>query len=415
MSLIKTSILNGAAVIIKMLTLLGLNKILAVYIGPSGYASIGQFQNIIQVIITFASGAINTGVTKYTAEYNDDVKHQRTIWGTAGVISLVSTLLVSLIIVVFSKKMAILFLKEESYASVFVWFSITLVFFVFNSLMLAVLNGKKEVTSYVIANIAGSIFSLIVVCIMTVALGLYGALVSLAIYQSLSFFVTLYLCYRLKWFRFGFFFGPINAKVAVDLSKYTFMALTSAICVPASHMFIRGYLGNSLGLDAAGHWEAMWRLSSAYLMMVTTTLGLYYLPRLSELKEKRELRKEIINGYKIILPVVIVCALIMYLLRENIVVYLFSVKFLAVSELFAFQLFGDTIRIASWLLGYLLIAKAYLTLYVVSEVIFTGLFAFLVPTLVSKFGFEGAAMAHAVTYIFHFSFIYVALKLKRVI
>jgi polysaccharide transporter, PST family len=87
MGLVKTGLLNGVAVIIKMLTLLGINKILAVYVGPAGYALLGQFQNAVQMITVFASGAINTGVTKYTAEYHYDEAKQHRIWRTAGSIA----------------------------------------------------------------------------------------------------------------------------------------------------------------------------------------------------------------------------------------------------------------------------------------------------------------------------------------
>ena len=60
MSLVRTSLLNAIAVGIRMLAMLGLNKILAVLVGPAGYALFGQFQNAVTVINTFASGAINT-------------------------------------------------------------------------------------------------------------------------------------------------------------------------------------------------------------------------------------------------------------------------------------------------------------------------------------------------------------------
>ncbi|WPN48573.1 hypothetical protein [Pseudomonas sp. P8_241] len=92
MTLIKTSLLNGIAVVVKMLTLLGINKILAIYVGPTGYAAIGQFQNAVQMITTFASGAVNTGVVKYTAEYADDESAQHKVWQTAGAIALAGTL-----------------------------------------------------------------------------------------------------------------------------------------------------------------------------------------------------------------------------------------------------------------------------------------------------------------------------------
>ena len=46
MNLIKVSLFNGFAVVIKVFVAIVLNKILAIYVGPAGYAIIGHFQNI---------------------------------------------------------------------------------------------------------------------------------------------------------------------------------------------------------------------------------------------------------------------------------------------------------------------------------------------------------------------------------
>jgi PST family polysaccharide transporter len=64
MNLVKTSLLNGIAVAIKVASALVLNKILAVYVGPAGYAVIGQFQNAVSIVVNLAGGAVATGVTK---------------------------------------------------------------------------------------------------------------------------------------------------------------------------------------------------------------------------------------------------------------------------------------------------------------------------------------------------------------
>ena len=87
MNLIKTSALNSVAVIIKMATMLVLNKVLAYLIGPTGYVAIGNFQNAIQMITKLGSGAINTGVVKYTAEYHNEEDKQKLLWRTAGSIT----------------------------------------------------------------------------------------------------------------------------------------------------------------------------------------------------------------------------------------------------------------------------------------------------------------------------------------
>lgn len=401
MTLIKTSLLNGIAVIIKMLTLLGLNKILAIYVGPAGYAALGQFQNAVQMITTFASGALNTGVTKYTAEYYEDEARQHSVWRTAGTIALIGSLTTAVLVIIFNQHLAGWFLKDESMGSVFTWFAATLAFFVFNTLLLAILNGKKEIQRYVVANIAGSLFSLIVTSVMAIQLGLYGALVALAIYQSLTFFVTLLLTYKAPWFKFRYLLGRVDKQAAKNLAKYTAMALTSAACVPVSHILIRNHLGETLGWDAAGYWEAMWRVSAAYLLLVTTTLSVYYLPKLSELHELSDIKREIMQGYKIILPAAVVCGLAIYLLRDFIIRVLFTADFAPMESLFAWQMVGDTLKIGSWILAYLMLGKAMMKLFIASEVIFAVMFYGLTLIFTKTMGLEGVALAHSVNYMFY--------------
>ena len=398
MTLIKTSLLNGIAVVIKMLTMLGLNKILAIYVGPAGYAAIGNFQNAAQMITTFASGAINTGVVKYTAEYHDDEEKQRQVWRTAGTIAVLGSVITGIGVAVFSKQIAQWFLQDESYNTVFIWFSVTLVFFIFNTLLLAILNGKKEIHRYIIANIAGSLFALAVTSVLAVQFGLHGALTALAIHPSFAFIITLYLCYKADWFKFSYLFGRLDKQVVLNLSKYTAMALTSAACVPVSHILIRTHLADTLGMDAAGYWEAMWRLSAAYLMLVTTTLSLYYLPKLSELKDPKEIKAEILQGYKIILPVAAACGLVIYLLRDFIIGVLFTSDFIPMRDLFAWQMMGDTLKIGSWILAYLMLGKAMMKLFIASEIVFAAGFYGWTYFLTGMYGLEGVTIAHAINY-----------------
>lgn len=185
MNLLKTSVLNGVAVLIKTATLFVLNKILAIYVGPAGYAAIGQFQNFIQMVTTFAGTAINNGVVKYTAEYYDDQTKQQATWRTASTIILSASLIFHFYCS-FQEKLSIYIFHTNNYKNIFIWFAI---FLPFLPLMLCFSNikWKKEVLRLVIANIIGSLFSLVITSVLAVKYSLYGALVSLSIYQSLVF------------------------------------------------------------------------------------------------------------------------------------------------------------------------------------------------------------------------------------
>lgn len=398
MNLLKTSALNGVAVLIKTATMFILNKILAVYVGPAGYAAIGQFQNFIQMVTTFAGSAINTAVIKYTAEYHENEHQQISVWRAAGSLVLIFSFIFSLIILVFQKQLSLYIFQTTAYQSVFEWFAAFLVLFNLNALFLAILNGKKEILKLVVANIAGSILSLLVTGFLAVQYHLYGALIALSIYQSIAFFVTLFLCYKANWFKISYLFGRIEPQIAKNFAAFALMALVSAICVPLSQMVIRSYLSKEFGLNYAGYWEAMVRLSAAYLMLVTTTLGVYYLPRLAELTHLDEIKKEVYLGYKFIFPLALVGGLVVYILRDWIITLLFSHEFMPMRDLFLWQMIGDSLKIGSWILAYLMLSKAMTKLFVITEIIFSLSLILLTYIFAQLFSFEGVSVAYLVNY-----------------
>ena len=398
MNLLKTSALNGIAVLIKTATMFILNKVLAVYVGPSGYAVIGQFQNFIQIVTSFAGGAINTAVIKYTAQYYEDENRQRAIWQTAGSIVLLFSIIIAFLILILQRQLSVYIFQTDEFQSIFVWFAVFLLFFNFNALFLAILNGKKEILKLVIANIIGSLFSLAITGVLAFKFGLYGALVALSIYQSTAFLVTLILCYKADWFKFKYLFGKIDPDITRKFAGFALMALTSALCVPLSQIAIRTYMTGEFGIEYAGYWEAMIRLSGAYLMLVTTTLSVYYLPRLSELSAISDIKKEVYLGYKVIFPFALLGAMLVYLLRDWIIGLLFTDAFLPMRELFLWQMIGDSLKIGSWILAYLMLSKAMTKLFIVTEIIFSVLLVILTYLFTKVFGFEGVSIAYLLNY-----------------
>ncbi len=139
-------------------------------------------------------------------------------------------------------------------------------------------------------------------------------------------------------------------------------------------------------------------------MIVTTALSTYYLPRLSEITSKQELKKEILQGYKILLPIVIACGLVIYLLRDFIIYLLFSDSFSPMKPLFTWQIIGDVFKIASWLLAYVMLAKAMTKTFIISEVMFSISFILLSYLFISLMnsGTIGATYAYCLNYLLYF-------------
>lgn len=402
MTLFKTSILSFIATAIKMLAALVINKAIALYIGPAGLALVGQFQNFSQLVMTAAKGAINSGVTKYTAEYGKDSERIPILFSTASKISLVSSVIVGSGIILFSQYASEYFLKSEDYTYVFVIFGFTIVLFVINNLLLSILNGLKEIKTWVMINITQSIYSLIFTSLLIVFLGLDGALIALVTNQSAMFLIVLWMLRKHEVIKLSNFKSAFDKTEAKKLSGFALMAITSAATVPVSHLIVRNYIGENLSWDAAGYWQSMWYISSMYLMVVTTTLSIYYLPKLSEITDKAKLRKELLHGYKIIMPIVIAMSAIIFFLKDFIIWLLFTEDFAPMRELFLWQLVGDVVKLAAWLIAYLMLAKAMTKTFITTEIAFSVSFVILSIWFVDQYGLIGMSYSFAVNYTIYF-------------
>lgn len=402
MNLAKTSLLSFISTTVKLLAGLIINKALALYGGPAGLALIGQFQNVSQLAMMASQGAINQGVTKYTAELGREHKGLPELFSTAIKINFCCSLIVGLILITFSTFLSEFFLNDVEFRSIFVIFGITILFYSLNTLLLAILNGLKEVKTFINVNIVQSLCGLIFTTILIIFLGVEGALIALVTNQSVIF---LYILWKLKEhsvIKFEVLRVKFSSRRAKQLLNFAFMAATPAIAVPLSHIFIRSFLTDELGVDSAGYWQAIWYISTMYLMVITTALSIYYLPRLSEIRDKTELKFEILSGYRLIIPVVTLLSFIMFFLKDMVIFLLFTNEFLPVRELFLWQLIGGVIKIGAWLLSFLMIAKAMTKRYIASELISSISFVFLSVLFVKHFGLIGITYAYTLNYTIYF-------------
>lgn len=410
MTLIKTSLLSAISTVIKVISGFISVKIVAVYLGPSGLALLGQMQNFIGLISSIASAGVGSGVVKYTAEYYDNNEIKKRIWGNAIKISLLFIFPLLIMIMIFSKNISEKLLGSTEYSSIFIILALTLIFFSFNILLTSILNGQKEIKKLVLINIISSLVSLLITIYMVINYKLYGALISGIISQAIVFFITLSFVIRSSWFKISMFINDIDMETVKKLSKYSLMALVSAVGVPLTQIYLRDYIGNNLGWDEAGYWQAIWKISETYLMLVTTTLSIYYLPKLSGIKDASELKEEIFYVYKVVMPIVIVMAIIIFIFKGMIITILFSNEFMPMLNLFLFQLMGDVVKIASWILGFIMVAKAMTKLFVFTEIFFKLTFIAISILFIQRYGLIGVTVAFFVNYILYYMFLYYSLR-----
>lgn len=402
MNLRNTTILTFFSTVTKMVAALVINKVVAIYAGPSGLALIGQFQNFTKLVMTIAQGAINTGVTKYTAEYGRRDDKISALFSTAGKISIVSSVTVGVSVFFLSEFLSLYFLKSEHLHYIFQIFGITLILFVSNNLLLSIIIGFKETRTWVSINIIQSLLLLFYTSLLVYLFGVDGALISLVTSQAIVFFVTMWMLRNHTVITLDKFKGKFDSLEAKKLLSFVAMALITALTAPVTHMLIRNYIVETLSWEQAGHWQAMWYVSTMFLMVINTTLSIYYLPRLSELVKKEDLRKELWQGYKFIMPLVVFMASFVFVTRDFIIWILFTPDFDPMRNLFLWQLIGSVLKVAAQLLAYLMLAKVMMKSFIMTEIVFSVTFFLLSIIFIDSYGLVGMSYSFALNYLIYF-------------
>lgn len=397
--LVKVSLLNGISTLIRMLTGLISVKVVASQLGPGGVALLGQLTNFSHILLSISSGGINNGITKHIAQYSDSPKRYSLFLSASFRITVIISMICGLVSIAGAGYFARIILKNPEYAGVFYIFGFTIILYALNGLLLSVINGFKEFKKYITINIASSLAGLVFAIVLTLAFGTYGALVGLVTYQSVIFIITLLLISRSSWFSWKLFLGKFSKTAAGKLGRFSVMAIVSAIAIPLTQLVIRNFITRYESLDEAGLWESMNKISNIYLMTITTSLSVYYLPRLAGLKKDADIRTEVMTVYRLLIPFLIIMSLVIYLSRSYIIPVLFADKFQGMQNLFGFQMIGDVLKMSTWVLGYILVAKAMAKTYVIVELVSCTLFALFSMLFVHLFGTIGATMGYAAAFL----------------
>jgi PST family polysaccharide transporter len=396
MKLLKIFSLNSIAVVIKIICLIVVNKMIAIYVGPSGFAAISQLQNIIQGAMSISTVGVSGAVVKYTAEYSGNEKKLTEYLSTTVLVCFLFTFITSITIFFSADYITSQYLSGADYSYFLKVLSVSLIFTVFNVLCLSIVNGKEKIKLFVILNVFSSLFTLFYSCILIYYSQLTGALFSLVTAQALIAFFIVFYCLKLKVVKLSYFFQGIDVDSLKKTTAFSLMVVIPSLTWPFIYSLIRSDITQSLGIEYAGNWDAMWKFSGIYLSFITSILGIYYLPRLSKIVGKKNLIVELKEGYKIILPFLLLSCITIYFSKNLIIRYLFTDEFYLMAELFGWQLVGDFIKIVAWLISYVFLAKAMVKVQLITEISLAVTFYMLSKYLVDILGFYGVAVAHVV-------------------
>lgn len=399
--ILKISGLSAISTVFRAASTLISSKVIAMYAGPAGIALLSQLSNLVSIVTPLSTMGMNTGVVALSSKVKNKKADLESLIDTSSKIICICTLSVSLSLIVFAAPLNEYFFNRPDYKFIILLLAFTTAGNAFNNYMLSLLNGLGHYKMFVLLNISASILSLLLTVVLTIIWDVKGALVGYILSQGSMYFVTWAKIRQFDWWRFRPLTGNrFDRSIFKALSGFTLMTLANFAVVPFVQILIRNKITFLVGIEEAGLWDAVNRLSSTYLMLITSSIAVYYLPKISSLTVRSEIVREVFDTYKILLPAVLIIMFLIYGLREQVILICLTDDFLVIEDILWVQLLGDFFKIGAFLMAYALMGQGKVTTFVVVELLACLSFFLITNYLLSSFGaqLKLLVMAHAINY-----------------
>jgi O-antigen/teichoic acid export membrane protein len=392
--LFKISSLNSLSVILKIGVGLVTSKLLAIFVGPSGMALVGNLRNFMTSLESISTLGFQNGIVKYVAEADNDRSILQKI---------IATVFISLLLVAIGLSVVLFFFASYwnkqifglhfDYSFVFKALALALPWYAVSLFFVSVINGLGQFKKVIWIAILGNAIGLLISLVLIWNYKTLGALLAIVLTPALLFFVSFYFVKQEIFFLKTIRLQNFEFKILKKLSSYSLMALVSSVIGPLVFLAIRKNVIVTVGIDQAGYWETMTRISTYYMLFASTILSVYFLPKLASAKSNSETKRVFWSYYKSILPLFVIGLSLIYTLRFFIVELLFTKEFLPVTAMFFWQLVGDVLKVAFLILGYQFFAKKLTLAFIISEITSLAVLYFLSNYLIQLFGIQGVLIA----------------------
>jgi len=373
-------------------------KMTAVYLGPPGLALVAQFNNLVTLGQGLMGAGINTAAVRLSAEYHQQPARRSALLATCLRLALLMGAVGALILLLLARPLAAWLFDDAGYAWAVMLAGVAIAATLVNSLLLGALNGVREIHLVVLSNILASVLGLLAFAPACVLWGIRGGIGgSLATYL-LTLGMSAWLSRRSTQLRWRDYAGRIDRIELRRILGYYPMLVAHATLTPLATILVRDAMMSMLSLQAAGLWQGAWRLSEVYTTIITTSVSLYFMPRLGELAQQpAALGREVRRTFLAVTGITAALALGIFLFRELVVYIVFSPAFHDVVKLMPVMLLGDVLKMAAWTLGFVLVATQRTAWYMAIEVLAPAALVLGVHLFTPLLGAVGAMWAYVLS------------------
>jgi PST family polysaccharide transporter len=377
-----------------------ISKMIVVFLGSPALLFVGNLKSVFTILQQISGAGIYEGAVKYlSGEYKN---RQAFILQTCLSLMLVGFFIsTALYFILFDQILDLLQLGEKD-RELIPWLTggivLSLLCFVFHTLMQSFFHGLKSYKIIVQSTLISALLTLGVSTALIYYVNKIGLILSVfvpSVILLLTYFFHSSKSWHFGWVLFG---KPFRLFIFKPLLSFTAMSAVAAIVFPAVLITIRSLLVEHSGVELASYWEGYSRLSMFISGLAISSISLYYLPKLVQANPGEEMLRVVIWGVKFLFAIAFPAMLLIFLFGNDIIPLLYTSSFLETIFLLKWELLGTFLKLLSFTVSFIMIAKKLTTVFVLSEFISGLLFLGLSMLFIDLYGVVGASIAFAGTY-----------------
>ena len=375
-------------------------KAMALLLGPSGVGLFGLYWSISELIRSIAGMGINTSGVRQIAEAvgtGDSQRIARTVI-TLRRVALVLGGLGALFLMVFSKFVSRLSFGDDQHASAIAFMALAVLFGEISAAQSALVQGMRRISDLARLNVLGALFGTlvsvpIVYFYYTRGMAERGVVPSLVCVAGMNIIASWWFARKVKVERVPMTSAQITTEVS-GLLKLGVAFMSSGLMFMGAAYLVRIILLRQIGIAATGYYQAAWGLGGLYVGFILQAMGADFFPRLSAVANNNTECNRLVNEQAEVGLLIAIPGLLATLSVAPLVISVFySAKFGPAVEILRWICLGMVLRVASWPMGSIVLAKGSRNLFVWSEFLTYATYIGLAWICVKVRGLDGSGVA----------------------
>lgn len=410
--ILRSSATIGGSALANVLIGMVRTKVLSLLLGPAGYGLMGAYALIVETTRSVAQMGVNSSGVRQIADAvaSGDEERISVTMAVLRRISMLCAVLGAAALALCAGPISSLTFGSDRYADTIAWLSVAVFLSVVAGGQSALLQGMRRIGELAKMTVLGGIAGLVASVALVHLLGEDGLAPMLIAVAACTVFLSWWYARRVR------IRTPLSGQhdlrdEAAALLKLGLAFMASGLLMTAAAYAVRIIVVRKSGLDAAGIYHAAWTLGGLYLGFVLQALGTDFYPRLVGVARDHDECNRLVNEQAQVSLLLAAPGVLATLSLAPLVIPIFySAQFLEAVDVLRWICLGMAMRVLTWPIGFIVVAKNKQLLFFAIELAWTVVNVSLTWFLVDSFGANGAGMAFFLSYVFHALLVYPAVR-----